>query len=306
MSHGVAFEVSWCVIACMESELAPPGRVYDGVLRKPMNPHKDPQGYDSVYEQFNSPVMQKVREEAYGEDIGQHSWVTAEELTEDITRLQLSGATRLMDLGCGPCGPLTFIVARIGCHATGADSSAEAIAAGKLRAASLDLDGRVHLIQADLNEPVPFPDKSFEAILSLDVVLHLRDRFQMFQEVARVLAPGGRFLFTDAAVLTGAISDDEVQRRATFGPVQFAPSGLNETLLADAGLLLLEQHDRTASLLRNASGRIAARKSHQAELEKLETPAGFARQQTYLETVLALSQRGALSRRMYLAELPGK
>ena len=36
-------------------------------------------GYDSFYKRFESPLMQQLRQEAYGQDIGQHSWVSAEE-----------------------------------------------------------------------------------------------------------------------------------------------------------------------------------------------------------------------------------
>ena len=37
-------------------------------------------GYESFYREFDSPLMRQIRREAYGEDIGQHSWVGAEEL----------------------------------------------------------------------------------------------------------------------------------------------------------------------------------------------------------------------------------
>jgi hypothetical protein len=50
----------------------------------------DDRSYDAVYKAFDSPPMQRVRLEAYGKDIGQHSWVTAEELEEDIPRLKLT------------------------------------------------------------------------------------------------------------------------------------------------------------------------------------------------------------------------
>ncbi len=257
--------------------------------------------YGSIYKEFDSPLMRLLRQEAYGHDIGQHSWVTAEELTADIPRLQLSRDSHLLDLGCGPCGPLTFVIAQVGCRGTGADSSAEAIAAGQARAASFQLQESLTLQVADLDKPMPFAT-AFSAVMSLDVILHLRDRGAVFQEVARVLTPRGRFLFTDGAVLTGAVSNQEMEKRAIHGHTQIVPPGFNERLLAQAGLKLLEQHDRTASLLKNATGRLAARMSHRAELEQLEGPAGFEREVQYLETVVALSQRGALSRIMYLAE----
>ena len=91
------------------------------------------------------------------------------------------------------------------------DLSGEAIAAGRARVASLELDGLVTLQQSDLNEPLPLASGSFDAVVSLDVILHLRDRLKVFREVTRVLVPGGRFLFTDAGVLTRSISDEEVR-----------------------------------------------------------------------------------------------
>ena len=262
-------------------------------------------GYDDFYKDFDSPFMQRLRLEAYGTDIGQHSWVTAEELAEDIPRLALSRASRLLDLGCGPCGPLTFIAGQVGCQGTGTDVSAEALAAGHNRAVSLGLDRLITLHQTDLNALLTFASGSFDAVISLDVIVHLRDRLRVLREVARVLVSGGRFLFTDAGVLTGSISDEEVRLRAVYGYAQFVPPGFNERLLELAGFRLIEHHDRTSSLLKNATGRLAARLAHRAELEPIESSGYFERHQRYLETVIALSQRGALSRMMYLAE-PGE
>jgi hypothetical protein len=55
-------------------------------------------------------------------------------------------------------------------------------------------------------------------------------------------------------------------------------------------------------LLKSAAGRLAARESRRIELEKLEGSSIFKGQQQYLETVVALAERAALSRIMYLAE----
>ncbi len=124
----------------------------------------------------------------------------------------------------------------------------------------------------------------------------------MFREVARVLAGVGRFLFTDAGVLTGAISSDEATQRSAYGFTTFVAPGFTERLLAEAGFRVIETEDRTGSVLQNAMGRLAARIGHRGDLEQLEGATEFARQQHYLETVIALTRRGALSRIMYLAE----
>jgi len=258
--------------------------------------------YDKLYEHFDLPLMRQLRAEAYGQDIGQHSWVTAEELLGDIPKLKLLPESRLLDLGCGPAGPLTYIVAQTKCQAVGLDVSANAIAAARARAASLGLSEQIILQQADLNESLPFADARFDAVVSIDVILHLRDRAAIFEEVARVLAPAGRFLFTDAGVITGPVSSEEIQRRTPHGYAQFVPPGVNEQLLERAGFRLIETCNRTPALVKSAAGRLAARESRRIELEKLEGRPTFLQQQQYLQTVLTLAQRAALSRIMYLAE----
>jgi len=252
--------------------------------------------YETFYREFDSPRMRQFRREAYGEDIGQHSWVDAAELRGDIPRLRLSRSSTLLDLGCGPCGPLTFIISHTGCRGVGLEQSPTALQIGRDRAAALGIDALLSVQVADLNEPLPFAPGSFDAALSIDVVLHVRNRRGLFGDVARLLRPGGRFLLTDAGVLTGTVSNEDIQKRSIHGFTQFVAPGVNEYLLGAAGLTVIETENRTASALRNASGRLAALQAH---------PEDLARQRDYLETVIALAERSALSRFMYLAEFRG-
>jgi len=260
-------------------------------------------GYDPLYAAFDSPLMRRLRQEAYGEDIGQHSWVTADELRSDLRRLSLTTSSRLLDVGCGPCGPLVFAVKSTGCMGTGLDLSAAAIDSGRARALAAGVQDRVALLEADLNLPVPLVGSSFDAAISLDVVVHLGNRMAFFHEMARLLVPAGRLLFTDAGVITGTISNEEVAQRSVNGYTQFVPPGVNEQLLEAAGFRLIEQDDTTGSVLFNASGRLRAMLAHRAEIEASEGKEAFARQQRYVETVVELSERKALSRFMYFTEL---
>lgn len=260
-------------------------------------------GYEPFYREFNSPLMRQIRSQAYGEDIGQHSWVGAQEMRGDIERLKLSPSSRLIDLGCGPCGPLTFVLASVGCSGTGVELSRAALAVGRERAATLGVDALLSVQEADLNEALPFESGSFDAAISLDVVLHLRDRSKLFDEVARLLRRGGRFLFTDGGVLTGSVSNEEARKRSIHGYTQFVAAGWNERLLESAGFVLIETENRTISMLKTASGRLAAMQAHRGELERVSSSADLENQQDYLETVVKLSRRGAVSRVMYLAEI---
>jgi SAM-dependent methyltransferase len=145
-------------------------------------------GYESLYREFDSPLMRQLRREAYGEDIGQHSWVGAEELRGDIHRLKLAPSSRVLDLGCRPCGPLTFILAAVGCSGTGVELSPSALQVGARRNAPWHRCLALRS-EADLNESLPFEPRSFDAAMSLDVVLQLRDRSKLSMKLRRCYGP---------------------------------------------------------------------------------------------------------------------
>jgi SAM-dependent methyltransferase len=285
MLRGVSFNRHQTQVTAMNDPITPP-----------------PQGYQSLYEDFDSPLMSRLRREAYGEDIGQHSWVTADDLRRDVSRLGLTKSARLLDLGCGPCGPLTFIMKAAGCHGFGLDLSAAALAAGRRRAASLAVEGRLEVREVDLDAELSLTPAAFDAAISFDVILHVRNRLGVFSQVARALRQGGYFLFTDAGVVTGSISSEDTAIRSMHGFTQFCAPGFNERMLDRAGLTLLQTEDRTEGILQNASGRLEARMRHQVQFEQLEGAAGFARYQDYLRGIISMAERGALSRWMYLAE----
>jgi len=185
----------------------------------------------------------------------------------------------------------------------GLELSASAIEVGRRRAATLNVEKRFSAHVADLNDPLPHNLGPFHAVLAIDIVLHLQDRKALFRQVAAALAPGGRFLLTDAAVVTGAISNEEIRMRSIHGYTQFVPSGWNEARLESAGFRLVERENRTPSVVRNAGGRVRALRNHRDELQQLTGVASFDRQIEYVATVEALAARGALSRFMYLVEV---
>jgi cyclopropane fatty-acyl-phospholipid synthase-like methyltransferase len=281
------------------------GTAPPGVTSPPVGPKSGSPGggYESLYEAFESSVMRQVRSEAYGQDFGQHSWVTAHELESVISFLRLSSASRLLDIGCGPGGPLTHIAESVRCRCVGTDISEAAIKVARTRAKAAGLDQLLSLQVADSNEPMPFDDASFDAVISIDVVLHLRERSQVFSEVARLLAPGGRFWFTDAGVVAGVVSNEEIALRSTHGFTQFVPPGFNENALEQEGFIVTAVVDRTSNMLDVASGRLAARLNHRVELERVEGSEYFEQQRRYLETTVSLARRRALARFSYEAVL---
>jgi hypothetical protein len=61
--------------------------------------------YDSNYNNFQSKLYEQVRRDAFGEDIGQNSWLTASEQDKFQNWLSLGPCKRLLDVACGAGGP---------------------------------------------------------------------------------------------------------------------------------------------------------------------------------------------------------
>jgi SAM-dependent methyltransferase len=166
------------------------------------------------------------------------------------------------------------------------------------------LAGRTDFRALDCGGPLPFADGAFDAVLCIDAIIHLPDRFATLREWARLLRPGGRMLFTDPAVLTGAVTKAELDVRASVGPFLLVPPGLNEEAIAAAGLALLACDDCTDATAEIAGRWRAARARHTVELEREEGAVWFAMRQRFLATTAALAAGRRLSRFTYLAGKP--
>ncbi|MFD1815645.1 bifunctional 2-polyprenyl-6-hydroxyphenol methylase/3-demethylubiquinol 3-O-methyltransferase UbiG [Rhodococcus gannanensis] len=96
-----------------------------------------------------------------------------------------------VDIGSGG-GFLAEEFARVGCRVVGVDPSAVSVDAARSHAAAgdLDIDYRV-----GVGERLPFPDNAFDLAYCCDVLEHVTDVDVVVGEVARVLRPGGLFLF---------------------------------------------------------------------------------------------------------------
>lgn len=72
---------------------------------------------------------------------------------------------------------------------------------------------RPHVV-ADLDHPLPFRDASFATVGAFDVVEHVADLVALFEEVHRVLRPGGRFVLTTPHYSSANAHADPTHRRS--------------------------------------------------------------------------------------------
>ena len=98
---------------------------------------------------------------------------------------------RVLDIGCGG-GFLAEEFAALGCRVTGVDPSPVSVGVARAHAAGkgLHIDYRV-----GVGEELPFPDAAFGVACCCDVLEHVSDLDRVISETARVLTPGGLYLF---------------------------------------------------------------------------------------------------------------
>jgi ubiquinone/menaquinone biosynthesis C-methylase UbiE len=131
----------------------------------------------------------QIRSEAFGEDIGQNSWHTADEQDRFLAWLELSPGQSLLDVACGAGGPALRIAARTGCSATGIDIHEQAVETARALAAERGLAERAEFRAADAGGVLPFSDASFDAITCIDAINHFPDRPRLIAEWGRLLKP---------------------------------------------------------------------------------------------------------------------
>jgi SAM-dependent methyltransferase len=103
---------------------------------------------------------------------------------ESLPALFLPAGARVLDAPCGE-GALALALSQAGLNAVGADV---------WDAAHRWLGERFTL--ADLNQPLPWRDDSFDAVFCVEGIEHLENRFLFLREAHRVLRPGGRLVLT--------------------------------------------------------------------------------------------------------------
>ena len=256
----------------------------------------------SSYMHIEDPLARAVRAEAFGEDIGQFSWTTADEMRRFFTALELGPASRLLDVACGSGGPALFTARTTGCHVTGVDITENGIQTATKLAAELGLSGQTRFRRADASQPLPFDDGSFDVVMSMDSMNHFLDRTRLLKEWYRVLRPGGRILFTDPIVVTGMLVREEmITRSGAMGLFVFTPLGLDERFIEAAGFASPRVEDVTDNIALVSGRWHQARANHVSELVAVEGQAGYDAFQEFLAVVYKLSSEQRLSRLLYCA-----
>ena len=258
--------------------------------------------YDSNYGNFDTELYSEIRREAFGDDIGQNSWLTADEQDLFVGWLNLSPGKILLDVACGAGGPALRIAAKTGCSVMGIDVHEQAVSTACSLATQRGLSRRAEFRVVDAAQQLPFSEASFDAITCIDAINHFPDRPSVLAGWARLLSPSGRLLFTDPITLTGPLTNAEIAVRSSAGLCLFVPHSYDECVIAQCGLQLLVSEDVTANMAKVAQARCLARESKSAALREIEGDQAYYGQQEFLAVAARVAREGRLSRFVYVSK----
>ena len=115
---------------------------------------------------------------------------------------RLAPGERVLDLGSG-AGTDSLVAAQMvgeQGRVTGIDMTSAMLT--KARAAAVELRvTNVEFVEAEA-EHLPFPDESFDVVISNGVIDLIPDKDAVFSELRRVLVPGGRLQIADVTIQT--------------------------------------------------------------------------------------------------------
>lgn len=156
--------------------------------------------------------------------------------TRELAELAgIEPGTRLLDVGSGLGGPARFLATECGCDVTGVDLVAEFCQLATELTRLTRLEQRVRFHQASALS-LPFDDASFDAVWTMQAQMNIADKRGFYSEIARVLRPGGRFIFQDIVTGNGEPLDFPVPWATEPSQSHLVPPGELRALLGELGL----------------------------------------------------------------------
>ena len=118
---------------------------------------------------------------------------------------------KVLDIGSGYGGGARRLVAEHDAgHVTCLNIAPAENARNRKLTQEAGLSDRVAVVEGSFDD-LPFEDGSFDVVWSQDAILHAPDRGAVMSEVARVLKPGGDFIFTDPMQADGIEDTSSLQ-----------------------------------------------------------------------------------------------
>lgn len=160
-----------------------------------------PRSWDAFYGEPRIAEFRRRRYlEAFGDEYPLHEatdgYVTRTELRVLASALHAGPGDTIVDLGCGRGGPGLWVARTTGANLVGIDVSQLALDRARATALELGIADRTSYKLARF-DATGLDSASIQGAISVDVIWAIPDKPAGLLEVARILKPGARFVFTD-------------------------------------------------------------------------------------------------------------
>lgn len=223
--------------------------------------------------------------------------------------LGLAAGDRLLDLGCGWCGPALYLAEHHGCRVTGVTLSPVQREHALAWASRRGLQDRLRVDVRNVMD-LPYAASSFDHVIFLESIIHMPEKDALFRRCAELLRPGGRVLIQEScydreskrAEYLSHRGFDEVNR--AFGYSSHLVSG-GEMLsrLEEAGLVPVHLENISLHYVRTLSQWLSNLDTH-AERMRAISERAYWMLRRYLMIALATYRSGHTVCHLITAEKP--
>merc|ERR1711998_649663 len=183
----------------------------------------------------------RFRDETFRQSILRHEYYLA-------GKLGVNKGGHILDCGCGVGGPARNIHRFTQAKVTALTLNQFQVDRGNTLCKKEGCSDMVKLVQGDFMK-LPFADNSFDGVFAIESTCHAPDRTGVYNEILRVLKPGGTFACYEWC-LTDKYDKDNAHHRKIKKDIEVG-DGLPDIVhtsvctkaLVDTGFKLIEAHD---------------------------------------------------------------
>ena len=208
-----------------------------------------------------------------------------------------------LDIGSGYGGAARYLAASFGCSVMALNLSEKENERARKLIEERGLSGKIEVVDGSF-EAIPAADDRFDFVWSQDAILHSGQRGQVLREVARVLKPGGHFIFTDPMQADDCPGDvlqpilDRIHLETLASPSFYREHltrlGLNEICFEARADMLTQHYSRV----------LQETEQHQAALTQTVSPDYVERMKQGLQHWIDGGKRGYLAWGVFLFQKP--
>lgn len=222
-----------------------------------------------------------------GEDIHIGIYSTGQESIKDASRNtilkmtkrlpSIKKGTKILDIGSGYGGAARFLAEKYKCQVDCLNLSETENQRNLKKTKAADLEKLISVTTGNF-EQIPFDQESYDIVWSQDALLHSNKKLRVFQEVSRVLKPGGHFLFTDpmqsndcpAGVLNEVLGRIHLEEMGSFNLYKRLArrTGLEQVFTKEMSEQLTSHYSKVLETLQKRYEEVA-KKSKKTYLDKM-------------------------------------